>query len=196
MLILASGSETRKQMLTAAAVPFQSIPARIDEDAIKDSLIAEGATPRDVADALAEAKARKVAGRQPDALVLGCDQTLDLEGGLLSKPTDPAEARDQLLAMSGQTHRLHSAAVAFEDGAPVWRQVSTVRLTMRTLSRDYIEDYVDRNWDSIRHSVGGYKIEEEGIRLFARIDGDHFAILGLPLLPLLSWLTVRGSLPA
>ena len=195
-LILASGSEIRQQLLTNARVPFEAIPARVDEAAIRAALQEEGAPPRDIADALAEAKARKQSNRHLDRLVLGCDQVLEIDGTILSKPQTPNDARAHLRRLSGTKHRLHSAVVGYEGGVPLWRHIGTVRLTMRALSSAYIDEYVTRNWDSIRHSVGGYKIEEEGIRLFARIDGDHFAILGLPLLPLLSWLTVRGSLPA
>ncbi|QFU10155.1 Maf-like protein YceF [Rhodobacteraceae bacterium THAF1] len=195
-LILASASLIRQHLLTAALVPFEALPARIDEASLRDALFDDGATPHDIADALAEAKARKVSGRNPGRLVLGCDQVLDHDGKILSKPETPEEALDHLHRLSGSKHRLHSAIVAYEDAAPIWRHVATVWLTMRTLTDDYINAYVERNWDSIRHSVGGYKIEEEGIRLFDSIEGDHYAILGLPMLPLLSWLTVRGTLPA
>ncbi len=144
-----------------------------------------------MADALAEFKAQKVAASDPAAWVIGSDQVLDLKGAVLSKPATPDQAADQLRALSGQTHRLLSAAVIFHEGQPVWRHVGQVRLTMRQLGNKYIEEYVARNWESIRHSVGGYKIEEEGIRLMGRIEGDYFNILGLPLLELLSFLTLR-----
>ena len=190
-IVLASGSEIRRRMLENAGLTFTVQPARIDEDAIKASLAAEGANSGDVADALAEFKAQKVAGTLPEAWVIGSDQVLDLKGSVLSKPASPEEAVGQLCSLSGQTHRLLSAAVVFHDGEPVWRHVGQVRLTMRQLGNRYIEEYVARNWESIRHSVGGYKIEEEGVRLMSRIEGDHFTILGLPLLELLSFLTLR-----
>ncbi|MCV6594390.1 MAG: Maf family protein [Silicimonas sp.] len=193
-LILASGSATRAEMLRRAAVEFDTIPARIDESAIKAALLSEGARPRDIADALAEGKARKVAAKHPDALVLGSDQVLDFEGSLLSKPETPEAALQQLKQMAGDRHHLYSAAVIYEAGKPVWRHVGQVRLYMRNPSEAWLEEYVARNWESLRHSVGGYKLEEEGVRLFTRIEGDHFNVLGMPLLELLSYLTLRGSL--
>lgn len=193
-LILASGSTIRAQLLRQAGLSFETVVARIDEESVKLSLAAEGAAPRDIADALAEAKARKVSLKNPGALVLGCDQVLSLKGEILSKPRDPDDARAQLRRLSDMRHNLLSAVVAYEDGEPLWRFVDTVRLSMRALSDDYIDDYVSRNWDSIRHSVGGYKLEEEGMRLFRAVDGDYFTVLGLPMIPLLSWLIDRGSL--
>jgi septum formation protein len=196
MLILASASEIRASLLRAAGVPVEVRPARIDEEAVRASLEAEGARPRDLADTLAELKARKIAEKHPGALVLGCDQVLDRAGTVFAKPQTPAEARAHLAALRGTSHKLLSAAVLYEDGRPVWRHVGEARLVMRAFSDAYLEGYLARNWDSIRHSVGGYKLEEEGVRLFDRIEGDHFTILGLPLLPLLSYLGTRGIIPA
>lgn len=195
-LILASSSEIRAQLLRNAAVSIDVQPAQIDEEMIRASLEAEGASPRDLADALAEFKARKISEKNPGRLVLGCDQVAELGGDVLSKPRDQAEAIAQLSAMSGKTHRLLSAAVLYEDGKPVWRHVGVVRLRMRDLSATYVEDYVGRNWDSIRHAVGAYKLEEEGVRLFVKVDGDYFNVLGLPLSELLSYLILRGDLEA
>ncbi|WP_343080412.1 Maf family nucleotide pyrophosphatase [Ostreiculturibacter nitratireducens] len=193
-LILASASEIRATLLRNAGLDVETRPARIDEEAIRAALEAEGASPRDLADALAEMKARKIAEKHPGVLVLGCDQVLDFGGRVFSKPETPDDAKAQLRELSGKTHRLLSAAVVFRDGAPLWRHVGTARLTMHDLSETYIEDYVSRNWDSIRHSVGCYKLEEEGVRLFARIEGDHFTILGLPLMEFLGWLAMRGEI--
>ena len=127
--------------------------------------------------------------------MIGCDQVLDFEGRLLSKPETPQDAVSQLTAMRSNRHTLLSAAVIYEEGKPVWRHVGQVRLLMRDASDAYLADYVARNWDSIRHAVGAYKLEEEGVRLFTRVDGDYFNVLGLPLLELLSYLTLKGVLP-
>lgn len=193
-IILASGSEIRQTLLRQAGVDFSSMVARIDEESIKASLIAEQAKPRDIADALAEYKARRVAEKNPDALVIGCDQVLEFNGAIASKPTSRDDAKAQLSQMSGKSHKLLSAAVIYEDAKPVWRTVGQVRLTMRQLGDSYVSDYVDRNWDEIRHCVGAYQLEAEGARLFARVDGDYFTVLGLPLLDVLGYLTMSGAI--
>jgi septum formation protein len=194
-IILASKSEIRSSLLHKAGVNHDITPARIDEDSVKIALMAENAPPRDVADTLAEMKARKIAEKGQGGLVIGCDQVLSFKGAVLSKPTSLEDARAQLDLLRGETHQLLSAAVIYEDLKPGWRHVGVARLTMREFSDDYRDDYLDRNWNSIRWSVGGYKIEEEGIRLFRMVQGDTFTIQGLPLLELLSYLTLRGTLP-
>lgn len=141
-------------------------------------------------------KARKVAEKHPASLVIGCDQVLALDREIFAKPETPDAARAQLRQLRGQTHRLLSALVVYQNAEPVWRFVGEARLTMHTFSDAYLNDYIDRNWDSVRHSVGCYKVEEEGIRLFSAITGDHFTILGLPLLPLLAWMRNRGMIAA
>ena len=193
-IILASGSDIRATLLRNAGVDFTVQVARIDEDAIRQSLQAEDATPRDIADTLAEMKAQRIAAKHPEALVIGCDQILAHGSTILSKPETPDAALAQLKSLRDQKHQLLSAAVIYGEGKPLWRHVGTVRLHMRDASDDYLQDYVSRNWDSIRHAVGAYKLEEEGVRLFTRIEGDYFNVLGLPLLELLSYLTLRGTL--
>lgn len=190
MLILASTSQTRQMLLRNAAIAFDLRTPRVDEAMVRDTLLAEGHPPRNVADALAELKALRV---REAGLILGADQVLDHDGTVVSKPETPEAAIAQLTSMAGGTHKLHSAAVIAEDGAPVWRHVATVRMTMRRLSPEYVQDYVARNWDTIRHSAGSYTLEGEGARLFHRVDGDHFAVLGLPLLPLIDFLANRGE---
>ncbi len=193
-LVLASSSPIRLHLLRAAGLQVEAMPPRVDEAAVRDALLAEGAKPRDIADVLAEVKARKLSEKRPADVVLGCDQVLALEDEVFAKPTSMEEARAQLRRLRGKTHRLHSAVVAYENAEPVWRHVGEARLTMHQISDAYLDDYVARTWDSIRHSVGCYKIEEEGVRLFSAILGDHFTILGLPLLPLLAWMGTRGMI--
>jgi septum formation protein len=193
-LILASGSEIRARLLRQAGLSFDVIHPRVDEELIRDALLSEQAPPRDIADTLAEMKAHKVSEKYPGALVLGCDQVLDHGGQLFSKPDRPEQAKDQIAALSGERHMLLSAAVICQEGKPIWRHVGVVRLRMHQISPAYIDDYVARNWESIRHAVGAYKLEEEGARLFWRIEGDYFNVLGLPLIELLSYLALRGEI--
>jgi len=195
-IVLASGSAIREQMLSNAGIAFEAIVPRVDEEMIKIALQAEKATPRDIADALAETKARKIGGKHPDKLVIGCDQVLDFDGQILSKPQTPEEAREQLKALRGKRHSLLSAVVVYHELEPLWRHVGQVRLYMRDISDSYLNEYVDRNWPSLQSSVGGYKLEEEGVRLFSRIEGDYFTILGLPLIEMINYLTASGDLKA
>jgi septum formation protein len=193
-MILASTSPIRLQMLRAAGLDPTPVAPRVDESSIRDALTAEGANPRDIADTLAEMKARKVAEKHPDAMVLGCDQVLALDRETFAKPETPDDARAHLRQLRGKTHKLLSALVIYENAEPAWRYLGEARLTMHDFSDAYLNDYIDRNWDSIRYSVGCYKVEEEGVRLFSAITGDHFTILGLPLLPLLAYLGNRGMI--
>ena len=182
-------------MLEAAGVPFANIQADLDEDDVKASLRAGGVTAPALALALARAKAL-AATAEPVDLVLGSDQSLELaDGAMLDKPASRDELRDQLQKMSGAAHKLHSAAVIVEAGIPVWSAVETVEMHVRSLGPEFLSDYVDREYDAVRWSVGGYHVEGRGAQLFERIEGSHFAVLGLPLLPLLAFLRERGMLP-
>jgi septum formation protein len=192
-LILASGSQTRATLLRNAGMAFSVHPAAIDERAVEAPLIARGATPKEVAAALAEAKALAVSRAHP-GLVIGADQTLDLDGRQWHKPRSLAEAADQISALAGRTHALHSALAVARDGALTWRHIESARLAMRPLTADEIAAYLAEAGDAALTSVGAYQIEGPGIRLFERIDGDHFTILGLPLLPLLAYLRGEGAL--
>lgn len=191
-LIFASRSSGRSAMLRAASIPFEAFPAAVDEQAVKAALLAEEAPPRDIADTLAEMKAQRVAHRAPEALVLGADQVLTCEGRLFDKPATLEEARAHLQALRGRTHDLHSAAVVYEAGRPVWRHVSRARLTMRAFSDDFLDSYVEAEGERLFSTVGAYEIEGRGAQLFARIEGDPFTIIGLPLLELLAFLRTRG----
>lgn len=189
-LILASGSAARRAMLDAAGVPYEAMRPGVDEESAKASLAA--LSPRDLADALAELKAVKLSGRHPEALVLGCDSVVALEDvTLLDKPESREQAVDHLRMLSGKRHDLISAAVIAEGGNAVWRHVDRARMHVRTLSDGFISAYLDAEWPVISGCVGCYRIEGPGVQLFSRIEGDHFTILGLPLLPVLDYLRTR-----
>jgi len=194
-VILASGSRTRRAMLAAAGVVADAVRPPVDEDALKASLMAEGVSPRDVADALAELKAVAVSARHPGALVIGADQVLVLDGKILSKAEDRAEAKATLALLSGKRHDLISAAVVALDGKPIWRAVDSARLDVRPLSEGFIDGYLDQLGDAAFDSVGAYQLEGLGAQLFNRVEGDYFTILGLPLLPLLDLLRRYGKVP-
>ncbi len=195
-LVLASQSASRRAMLDAAGVPHEALPALVDEASAKESLLAVGASPRDLADALAELKALKVSGMAPQALVLGGDSLVALDdGSLLDKPESREQARDHLQRMSGKTHDIYSAAVIAEGGRPVWRHVDRARLHVRPLSEAFIESYLDIEWPAIAGCVGCFRIEGPGVQLFHRTEGSHFTILGMPLLPILDYLRTRGVMP-
>jgi len=193
-LILASTSPFRKAMLSDAGLSFDTAKPEIDERTVEASLAGSGATPEDIALVLAEAKAVDVSERYPDALVLGCDQTLSLGEEILHKPEDMEAARRRLLALSGKTHELNSAAVLARGGEAIWRQVATAHLTMRKLDPGFIGRHLALVGDKALTSVGGYQIEGPGIQLFERIDGDHFVIVGLPLLGVLAELRRLGAI--
>jgi len=183
-------------MLRAAGVQFTVAVATIDETSILESLAAEKAKPRDAADLLAEMKALKVSAMHPGALVVGADQILSLGAKFFAKPGTLGAARKQLQELRGQTHHLTSAAVVARDGIAIWREVGEAKLAMRPFSDAFLDDYLKKAGSSVLTSVGGYQIEGLGAQLFSRIDGDHFTILGLPLLPLLDMLRTQGVLEA
>jgi septum formation protein len=193
-LLLASQSATRRRMLEAAGVPFETVAADFDEEEAKSGLIETGFEPRDLAEMLAEMKAKSVEAGENE-LVIGADQVLELDdGNMLSKPASREEALAQLHLLSGGTHYLHSAAVVVEQGERVWGETETVAMDVRALGEDFLEAYLDAEYEAIRHNVGGYRIEGMGAQLFEEVEGSHFAILGLPLLPLLDYLRARGVL--
>ncbi|WP_417620792.1 Maf family protein [Parasphingorhabdus sp.] len=196
-LVLASKSQARRAMLQAAGVVVEAVSPNVDEQALKEGLKDEGITARNLADILAEAKAVRLSRRIGNAIILGADQVLALEDGMmLDKPGDPAEAIAHLKLLSGRKHKLFSAAVIAEQGTPVWRHVDVATLSVRPLSDFFIEQYVEREWDNIRHCVGCYEIEGRGVQLFSAITGSQFTIMGLPLLHLLDYLRIRGILPS
>jgi septum formation protein len=190
---LASQSSSRSAILAGAGVVFDKVSPGVDEAAVKAGLLAEGATPRDVADALAELKAVKVSRARP-GLVIGADQTLDLDGTLYDKAESLEEAERHLKVFRGRRHRLHAAVVVALDGTPIWRTLETSALTMRDFSDAWLEGYLARNAEAALASVGAYYLEGEGAQLFEKIEGDYFAILGLPLLGLLDLFRRHGAL--
>lgn len=193
-LILASGSPFRKALLVNAGVAVEAVPAELDERAVEAPLKDSGASPEDVALVLAEAKAVEVSQRVPGRLVLGCDQTLSLGARLFHKPADMEAARRTLLALSGNTHQLNSAAVLARNGEVLWRYVGVASLTMRRLDPAFIGRHLARVGEKALQSVGAYQVEGEGIQLFERIEGDHFTIVGLPLLAVLAELRRLGAI--
>jgi septum formation protein len=197
-LVLASGSPFRRRMLEAAGLSFDVVPPDVDEAALKRELAGRspGPTPHAVAVALAQAKTLAVAVGRPQALVIGADQVLEVEGELIDKPGDLAAAREQLLRLHGRTHRLHSAVALGQGGSVVWSWAEYATLTMRAFSRAFLESYLAKAGTGLCQIVGAYEIEGLGIQLFDRIEGSHFTIVGLPLLPLLAELRARGAIAA
>lgn len=193
-LILASRSPFRRALLANAGIAVEVVASSIDERAVEASLAGTGVLPDDLAFILAEAKAADVSARSDDAVVIGCDQTLSLNGHVFHKPADIDAARRQLLALSGRTHHLNSGLAIVQRGQTLWRHVEIARMTMRDLSPHQIGRYLARIGDRALDSVGAYQIEGEGIALFDAVEGDYFAIVGLPLLPLLSQLRKLGAI--
>lgn len=195
-LILASQSPFRRALMENAGLAFKAIAAEIDERAIEAELERLSPLPSDVALHLAEAKAMAVGAANPDCLVIGSDQTLSLGDRVFHKPTDLADAKTHLTALSGKTHALNSGVVIVANGEVKWRHVSTAQLTMRPFSEAFMDRHLARVGDRVLGSVGAYQLEGEGIQLFEAIDGDYFTIIGLPMLPLLAQLRAMGAVDA
>lgn len=191
-LVLASASTTRQKMLINAGVSVDVVPSSVDEAAIKESLLAAAAPPRDIADSLADAKARSVSFMQPNRIVLGSDQILTLGGRVFSKAATFDQAAETLRALSGRSHQLISAAVIYGGGQPVWRAATSATMHVRNLSDDFIDHYLTSIGDDAFSSVGCYQLEGLGAQLFDKVDGDYYTVLGLPLLPVLDFLRRQG----
>ncbi|WP_186399831.1 Maf family protein [Stappia sp. P2PMeth1] len=195
-IILASGSRIRAELLANAGLSFRVDPAQVDERAVEAPLLESGFPPADIARILAEAKAQETSTRNPGALVIGADQVLEFGGERLTKPEDMEAARRQLLAMSGQSHELHSAAAIARDGETLWCGAATVHMKMRRFGPEFVGRYLAATGDGVLSSVGAYQLEGRGVQLFEAIEGDYFTVLGLPLLPLLQQLREMGAIEA
>jgi len=193
-VVLASASPARKALLTGAGLSVAAHPAAIDEDAVKQAMRADGAEIHDVAETLAEMKARRVARNHPDALVVGADQMLVCEDVWFDKPVDRPGAADQLRRLRGRRHELVAAVVVVHGETRLWHATDRARMTMRPFTDAFLERYLDAVGEAAYASVGGYQLEGRGAQLFARVEGDYFTVLGLPLLPLLDYLRGRGVL--
>lgn len=195
-IILASGSRIRAELLANAGLSFRVDPAQVDERAVEAPLLESGFPPADIARILAEAKAQETSTRNPGALVIGADQVLEFGGERLTKPEDMEAARRQLLAMSGKSHELHSAAAIARDGETLWCGAATVHMKMRRFGPEFVGRYLAATGDVVLSSVGAYQLEGRGVQLFEAIEGDYFTVLGLPLLPLLQQLREKGAIEA
>ena len=193
-LVLASASQSRLALMKGAGLDPIVDPASLDENEVKTSMHAAGATAADVAEALAELKATRVSTRHPNALVIGADQLLECAGVWFDKPSDIEHARAHLLTLRGKTHHLHTSVCVVRDGNRIWHHRARADLTMRPFSNQFLDEYMTRTGDDVLRSVGAYQLEGPGAQLFSAIDGDYFTVLGLPLLPLLDFLRDTGHL--
>lgn len=192
-VILASGSQIRRQLMTDAGLVFEVIAKPVDEGAIKASMLAESARLQDIADALAEAKAMRVS-RLEEGFVIGADQIMVMDQQLFDKPKTIDEARERLKLMRGKTHYLIGAVVICEGGQAVWRHMAKTKLTMRDFSDAFLDEYIEKEGDLLTKSVGAYRFEGLGAQLFSHVEGDFFSILGLSLLPVMDYLRTRGAI--
>ena len=193
MIVLASQSASRRAMLDAAGVAYEALPAHLDERAIEAGLA--GADPGEIALALAEAKAVAVSAEVPGRIVLGSDSLVEVDGQRFDKPASKADAARHLRLFSGRTMHLHSAAALVRDGEVLWKRGVMAQLHVRELGDDFIASYLDQEWPAVSGCVGVFRIEGLGVQLFTAIDGDHFTVLGMPLLPVLDALRDLGELP-
>ena len=193
-IILASKSQIRSALLLKAGIEFTAVEAAIDEKEVKSSYVKEGYSARDIADVLADMKAKKLSYKYPENLIIGCDQIMEQNGRILSKAVNPIDLVDQLKFLRNNSHTFYSACVVYFENKPEWRFIGSATVTMRNLSNEYISKYVDDNWNEVKYCVGGYQIENCGISLFSKINGDYFSILGLPIIQLIDHLLNRGVL--
>ena len=193
-IILASKSQIRSELLRKAGLKITVFDANIDEQEVKFSYMNEGYSARDLADVLADMKAKKLSCKYLDKLVIGCDQIMECNGQILSKVNNPTGLVDQLKFLRNKSHTLYSACVVYSANKAEWRFIGSATITMHNLSDEYISNYVDDNWSEVKHCVGGYKIENSGISILSKINGDYFSILGLPIIQLLNHLVNRGVL--
>ena len=193
-IILASKSQIRSELLRKAGLKITVFDANIDEQEVKLSYMNEGYSARDLADVLADMKAKKLSCKYLDKLVIGCDQIMEFNGQILSKANNPTNLIEQLRFLRNNSHTLYSACVVYFANKPEWRFIGSATITMRNLSDEYISKYVDSNWNEVKHCVGGYRIENSGIAMLSKINGDYFSILGLPIIQLIDHLVNRGVL--
>ncbi len=193
-IILASKSQIRSELLLKAGLEFTVVDAAIDEEEVKFSYVNEGYSARDLADILADMKAKKLSCKYVDKLVIGCDQIMEYNGQILSKANNPTDMVNQLKVLRNKSHTLYSACVVYFANRAEWRFIGSATITMRNLSDEYISKHVYDNWDEVKHCVGGYQIENSGISFLSKINGDYFSILGLPIIQLIDHLVNRGVL--
>ena len=193
-IVLASSSQIRSRLLNNAGIQHDVQKAVIDEEAVKASLESQGVSPRNIVDALADIKAKKIANQFSDAFTIGCDQIIVFQNKIFSKPKTKADMTLQIETMKGQSHEVLSAAVIYQGNLPIWRYIAQTKVTLRVLPSKYIKTYVDEHWETTRNCVGCYEVEKNGAKIIKNIEGDFFNILGMPLLEILDFLEIHGIL--